>query len=136
METTVPFTVNIIGQRTNNPYTGKFTVKTILSRRENFLADERRRFILGMNPAGAPPALQGEAYMLGVLAVRLIEVPDWWKNSDGGLDIEDENVIGEVYKLAMMKVEEREKELQDNAAAALEKMSKKTVSTSKQPKQE
>jgi hypothetical protein len=132
MKTTALFSVSIVGQRTGKPYNGKFTVKTVLSRRENFLADERRRLILGSNSAGAPPSLQGEAFMLGQLFVRLVEAPDWWKNADNGLDLEDENVIGEIYQLTEAEVASSEKELADSAKTSLNKLAN---STSKKPSQ-
>lgn len=123
-ETTTVLSVSTTGTRTGKPYQGKLTVKTVLSRREAFLADERRRFILGGNAASAPPALQGEAYMLGLLYVRIVDGPDWWKNSDGGLELEDENIIGELYKLTEDAIAEREKELQTQSEKALKTLAK------------
>jgi len=140
METTVSFQFDEIGQRSGKSFTGKFQIKSVLSRREHFLADERRRFILGPNPAGAPPSLQGEAYMLGRLYVLISDGPEWWMNSDGGLDIADENVIGELYRLAEEKVKEKEEELAAQAKAALTKLasrtSKKSASQSQADKEE
>lgn len=121
-DTTAPIHISTVGTVTGKSYTGKFSIKTVLNRRENFLADERRRFILGGNPNSAPPALQGEAYMLGQLFVRIVEAPDWWKQSDAGLDIEDDNLIGELYKAAEGAVAEQEKVVQEEAKAALEKL--------------
>ncbi len=121
-DATEPINLSVVGTRTGKPYSGKFLVKTVLSRRENFMADERRRFILGANALSAPPALQGEAFMLGQLYVRIAESPDWWRNSDGGLDLEDENVIGELFKLIEGKVEESEDKLQAEAKVAVEKL--------------
>jgi hypothetical protein len=123
-ETTSTVSISTTGTRTGKPYQGKITVKTVLNRRENFLADERRRFILGGNAASAPPALQGEAFMLGLLYVRIVDGPDWWKNSDGGLELEDENVIGELYKLTEDAIAEREKELQSQSEKALKTLAK------------
>lgn len=121
-EVTKTIHVSTVGTLTGKPYNGKFTVKTVLNRRENFLADERRRFILGGNPNSAPPALQGEAYMLGQLFVRIVDAPDWWKQADGGLDIEDDNLIGELYKSIEAAAAEHEKELQQEAKGALDRL--------------
>lgn len=136
MDATVPIHISTVGIRTGKPYNGKFTVKTVTTRRENFLADERRRFIIGSNAANAPAALQGEAYMLGLLFVRIVEAPDWWKTSDGGLEIEDENVIGELYKLSEEKISEREKEMQEAAKGALEQLAKTPPKKAKSEKAE
>lgn len=134
-DATAPIHISTVGSVTGKPYNGKFLIKTVLNRRENFLADERRRYILGGNPNSAPPALQGEAYMLGQLFVRIVEAPDWWKQSDSGLDIEDDNVIGELYKAAEAAASDREKVIQDEAKASLEQLAKnpsKKVETKKQ----
>lgn len=138
METTVPIMIDVIGQRTGNPYNGKFLVKTNLTRRENFIADERRRMIVGTNPLGVAPSLNGEAYMLGQLFVRILEGPKWWKDSDGGLDLEDENVIGELYRLITLKINESESDLVDEGKAAVKNLTKtaRKLSTEAVEKQE
>lgn len=125
METTAAFTVNITGETTGRVYTGKFLVKTVLSRRDHFVADERRRMLLGSNPTGAAPSIQGEAYIFGQLAVRVLEAPKFWSDSDNGLDIEDANVIGEVFKTTMEKEEEYQKSLKEEATEAVKSLSKK-----------
>lgn len=127
METTKIFSINEIGQRSGKSYDGKFTVKTLLTRRENFVADERRRFILGTNAQGAVPSLSGEAYMLGQLSVRIVDAPQWWVDSDNGLDIVDENIIGILYKLMEEKVKEAEEEIAAKAKQSLEKLAKSTT---------
>lgn len=125
METTTSFTVNITGETTGRVYTGKFLVKTVLSRRDSFIADERRRSLLGTNPQAASPAVQGEAFIFGQLFVRILEAPKFWSDADNGLDLEDANVIGEVFKLTMEKEEERIKQLKEEAQEAVKTLSKK-----------
>lgn len=125
METSFAITVSLVGETSGKPFNGKFMVKTVLSRRERFLADERRRYIIGSNFQSALPALHEEAFKLGQLFVRLTEGPDWWKNSDSGLELEDGNVIDELYRLAEEKVAEKEKELKEQSKASLEKMAGK-----------
>jgi hypothetical protein len=132
METTATFTINTTGEDTGRVYSGKFKVKTILSRRDNFVADERRRMILGTNPTQAAPALQGEAYILGQLFVRIIEAPKFWQDSDNGLDIEDANVIGEIFKLTIEKQEELKNSVKDEAEKAVKNLSKKVKAGSEE----
>jgi hypothetical protein len=124
VETTETFTISELGQNTGKPYDGKFVIKTILSRRDAFAADERRRMIIGVNPSMVMPALSGEAYMLGQLFVHIIEAPKWWLDSDRGLDIEDENIIGVLYKLVEEKSKEKRDQIQANAKSSLEKLAK------------
>lgn len=128
METTATFSVKIIGEDTGHPYDGDFTVKTILTRRENFYADEQRRLIIGpvSNPLMIPSNVQGEAYMTAQLMVRVIKAPKWWTDSNSGLDLQgDENVLGEIYKLAMDKETERKEALKKSAEVSLDKITKK-----------
>jgi hypothetical protein len=124
MAATAPITLSIAGDKTGKSYNGKFSVKLVLTRRESFLADERRRMIIGANFAAALPALHEEAWHLGLLSVRLIDAPDWWKQSDGGLDLEDPNVIKELHKLCEEKIAEAEETLREESKAALKKLAK------------
>lgn len=130
METSATFTVDIAGITTGTNYAGKFTAKTILSRRDRFRADEIRRTVLGTNSAGAPAALNGEAYMIGMLAVRILEAPQWWQDSDSGQDLTDINVIGELFRITSEKEDERQNEIKVKAKESLEKLSKSKKITS------
>jgi hypothetical protein len=124
MENSKEFEISTIGKDTGKSYAGTFKVKGILNRRDNFLADAARRRIIGPSPADALPALQGEAYMLGQLQVRILEAPDWWTNNAQGELLEDSNVISEVFELAIKTADEVTKAINDQATAALEKLSK------------
>jgi hypothetical protein len=71
--------------------------------------------------------------MLGQLFVRILEGPKWWKDSDGGLDLEDENVIGELYRIVDLKVNESEDDLSKEGKAAVEKLTKTAKRLSTEP---
>lgn len=131
METTAKFSVSVIGEETGTSYTGDFVVKTLLTRRDNFAADERKRLIIGnvSNPAMVPPHIHGEAYMLSQLSVRVVNGPDWYIRSDNGMDLTDSNIIGEIFRLALEKEDERKTALGKTAEQALEKLSKKAKKT-------
>jgi hypothetical protein len=122
VETTKSFTINAIGETTGRSYSGKFTVKTVLTRADRFEADRRRRELLGPNGAEAMPDLQLESFYLGQLAVRIVEAPEWWKDSSNGLNVEDANLIKELSELTFAKEQEAREELKKEAAAALAKM--------------
>lgn len=47
-----------------------------------------------LNPTAGLEAL---AQVMSHLRVRIINGPEWWKQSEGGLNIMDENVIVELY---------------------------------------
>lgn len=125
MDTIKVIEFNTIGKDTGQPYSGKFKIKTVLSRRDRFSADLRRREILGPNGDGAMPTLQGESFMMGRLFVSIVEGPDWWNNSNSGLDLNDENVISELFEEALQAEREQLESVQKRAEQALEKLSKK-----------
>ena len=123
----VEFSVNVTGETTGETFVGKFKAKQRLSHRDKLYRDERRRALLGTKSDEAPEWVQKYAEVFSQLDVRLIEAPSWWKDSAAGLDLEDDNVIVEVYKSAM-KVEEdylvqRNAET-DKAKAEVEKIAK------------
>jgi len=124
METTEKFSVNVIGEKTGTPYAGDFTVKTVLTRRDEFIADSRRRELLGPSPEGALPALQVEAFMFGQLFVRITAAPKWWSDAGNGIDLPDLNVVSGVYESAKNKEDERVKKVKESAEEALKQIAK------------
>ena len=97
METTAQFSINEVGTKTGRAFSGTFTVKTLLTRADQFAADQRRRDILGPGSAEALDALKLEAFMLGQLSVRILKAPQFWNESGNGLQLEDFNIIQTVF---------------------------------------
>lgn len=124
MDTNAQFSINLTGSESGTPYFGPFTVKTLLSRRERFIADEARRVTLGLNATTALDELQKEAYILGQLSVRIVTAPDWWTKSNNGHDLPDGNVIAEIYNQAIAKEKERKDKLLAEAKLAVDAMIK------------
>ena len=124
MENIKQIEISAIGETTGKSYSGTFKIKGILSRRDLFQADVGRRRILGPNSTDALPALQGEAYMLGMLQVRVLEAPEWWSLNANGELLEDANVIAELFESSIKASDEVLKEINKKATAALEKLSK------------
>lgn len=118
METTDTFSVNIVGEESGNTYTGTFKVKTLISRRDAFAADEKRRLVIGSNPMNALSVLDAEAFMIGQLMVRVLESPQWWKDSSGGLDMDDGNVTSEIFNCAIKAEQNRKDKLIEAGKAA------------------
>jgi len=127
METSKPVSISCVGNKTGKPYNGSFTIMTVTTNRIDFQADLRRRQILGPSPDGTPPAanLQWKAFMLGQLFARIQTSPSWWESSDYGLDLEDDNVVTEVYNKLLEAEEEAEKAIKDDAKKALKKLANK-----------
>lgn len=122
MESPETIEINEIGSLSGTPYMGTFKIKTMLSRADRFAADEQRRKILGFDANAAMPGLQGEAMMLGQLYVRVLDGPDWWKNTRFGLDLPDDNIIGTLFAKAMEKESERIENIKKKAEEALKTM--------------
>ncbi len=112
------FSVNIIGDKTGKQWVGDFKVKTLLSHRDDFMRDMKRREFLGpINPQLADAYTLNAAEAFGELSVRIVEAPAFWKESGGGLDLIDNNVVREIYNQAMAA----EKAVLDKVKAEAEK---------------
>lgn len=125
MEETATIALDVKGLATGKRYEGNFTVKTRLTRRDAFQADQIRRSIIGPNQSEAMPELIMESFYLAQLKVRIVESPKWWSATNDGLDLEDPNVAEELYKLAKDQEDSRREALLKEAEAAVEKLSKK-----------
>lgn len=120
------FAISEKGDETGHQYIGTFTVKCILSKREEFLADARRRELLGAMADDATVTVRGNAFALSQLFVRIVDAPEWWVESDNGADLYDNNVIAEVFAKALEAADEWRKKISGEADKA-EKVVKKTA---------
>jgi hypothetical protein len=100
-------------------------VKTITTQRDFLKIDEKRRLLLGENAGAASPGAQQSAIVLAELAVKVLEAPKWWSDAQNGLDVEDDNIIGEIYGLTVKAELERKEKLQEESKAALERLAAK-----------
>lgn len=116
------FNVDVKGDVTGRQYMGAFTVKTRLSHRDTIREDQVRRDILGPNSDGADPKAKGLATAIASLAVRVVKSPTWWSDSDGGLELEDENILVEVYNKTHQATLDERKELAEQAEKAKEEL--------------
>lgn len=116
----VPFKVHVIGSTTGKLWPGDFRAKTILSFRDKLAADAGRRELLGGAAGNIDPEAAAAALVISQLSVRLTETPDWWKESKGGLDLEDANVLEAVYKEALKVEDDYLKQIEAEGKAAQE----------------
>jgi len=122
------FTVSVKGETTGHQYLGPFTVKCILTKREEFLSDIRRRELLGPAPEDALPSIRNNAYALSQLYVRIADAPAWWRESDFGTGLHDTNVIAEIFEKSLEAAESWRKRLAaeaDKAEAVVKKVAKR-----------
>lgn len=113
------FDINITGEDTSIVYKGTFTVKCSLTMREKHQLElERTRLTADYrNPSSGLLVI---AAALATARVKIVEGPAWWKDSDSGADLRDENVIYAIYDKCVDTEIEWRKELKVAAEAAAE----------------
>lgn len=99
------FQLDYTGELTGKRYEGTFTVKCVLNMAEKRKLEIERSGLSAdlNNPTGNLNAI---ALVVSNLRVRVIDAPDWFKQSIVSLDILDEDVLFEVYSKALDKSEE------------------------------
>lgn len=93
-------TVDAIGEVTKKKFIGEFTCK-IPRRKEQCLIDKHRAFLNGNNPEQLDPATIRFHHMISYLRYTITESPKWWKESDLGYELYDENVVKAVYEAVL-----------------------------------
>jgi hypothetical protein len=90
------FDFDYVGATTGKKYDGQFTVVCMLNMaRKHALEIEKTRLMADFqNPTDG---LFGLAVVLANLRVRIVEAPEWWKQSKGGFDILDEDALVALY---------------------------------------
>lgn len=85
------------GLETGKKYDGRFTVRCLLSvGQKHTMALEETR-LLG-NYANPTEDLAGYAMILSNLRAKIIDAPEWYKQSNGGILIDDEDVLVELFR--------------------------------------
>lgn len=103
------FQFDHVGEDTGKEYKGQFTVLCVLNvGQKHALALEKTR-LLG-NYANPTDDLNGLAIILANLRMKIVEAPEWWKQSQGGAAIEDESALVVLYR----KLQEAEFEWKEN----------------------
>lgn len=94
------FDFNVTGSTTDKKYEGQFTVVCILNMaRKHQLEIEKTRLMADFsNPT---ETLFGLATILANLRVRIVDSPEWWKQSGGGMNLMDEDVLVALYDKVM-----------------------------------
>ena len=123
MNTNRPIAFSFVGQNSGHKWTGNFIVKTSITKREEFIADEFRRRALGPDSLSAPAALQTDAYIAGQLFVHIVEAPKWWKDSDSGLELDSrDGVAYAVYDALLVEIAALKAERSNGAAEAVKSL--------------
>ena len=91
------FEIDVVGEITKKQFTGLFTCK-ILTRKQRGLADRYKALLNGGSGEGLSLDIRQMHHRTSYLKYALETSPDWWIESDGGLELYDGNVLDEVYK--------------------------------------
>lgn len=84
------------GETTKRVYEGEFTVHALLNMGLKHQL-ELEKTILQADTKSPTAGLRGIATVMAELRVRIINGPEFWKQSAGGMRIDDENVLFELY---------------------------------------
>lgn len=116
------FDIKMFGDITGEQWVGLFKAKKRLSYRDQLRRDQVRRDLLGNHPEAASALALSQAEIFSELSVRLIQAPSWWTEKGNGIDLEDDNVVIEVYQQAMKAESDALKELKEKGEAAKVKL--------------
>lgn len=129
------FTVNLVGDTTQEQWTGVFKCKTRLSHRDHLTRDRVHRDLLGPNVerrveadgtvvTNVTPRAASIAEVFSQLAIRIVDAPSWWKEMDGGMGLSDDNVVSKVYEEAIKAESDVIQALKEKAKAAKKELDK------------
>jgi len=113
------FFIDSVGEITTQAYKGDFTVKTILTIGEK-IELETEKTKLSSDLVNVSPELKTVSTILAELKVRVIESPNWWKESNNGKDLLDDNVIFDIYSKVIDAVNDWNNTLATKAGKKIE----------------
>jgi len=75
---------------------GNFSVKCRLTMRERQMMELNKSRLLGGH-SSPTDALMGISVMVATLITHITDAPEWWKQSDNGMDLEDETIVIKLF---------------------------------------
>ena len=103
------FDIDVVGDTTFKKYDGQFTCRCVLTMGQKHAMELEKTRLLG-NYANPTEDLVGIAIIFANLRAKVTDGPEFWKQSQGGTSIKDENVLVEIYnKILKAENEWREK---------------------------
>lgn len=105
------------GADTGKRYEGQFKVLCLLDMGQKHRLELEKTRLLG-NYANPTDGLAGIAIILANLRVKVLDAPEWWKQSNGGYNIQDEDALVALYdKVLAAEVEWRSKMIEKGKKA-------------------
>jgi hypothetical protein len=114
------------GADTGKRYEGQFKVLCLLNMGQKHALELEKTRLMG-NHANPTDGLAGIAVILANLRIKVIDAPEWWKQSNGGYAIQDEDTLVALYdKLLETEVEWR-KQMSEKGKKAQETTSQSST---------
>ena len=111
------FEIDCVGEVTGKRYEGAFTVLCSLNiGQKHALALEKTRLI--GNYSSPTEDLIGLSVLLANLRIKIVDGPEWWKQSRGGATLEDEEVVVTLFE----KIQEAERAWKDSLKQKAQKL--------------
>lgn len=110
-----PFSINIKDPDTDEQFIGTFRAKKRLSFMDQLTRDKLRRELLGVTGNEAENRAFSIAAIVAELSVRLTDSPKWWTETNNGLNLYSEILLGAVFD-GCMQIEKEYKEQQKKLA--------------------
>ena len=109
------FDIETVGDTTFKNYQGQFTVRCTLTMGQKHAMELEKSRLMGSytNPT---EELVGIAVLFANLRHKIVDGPEWWKQSTGGATIKDENVLVDIYNGIMKAEEEWRQKVKELAA--------------------
>lgn len=99
------FFIDVVGEMTNQTFKGEFSCK-IPNLRDQALISKHRAYLNGDLVAYLDAPTLRLHQMISYLRYTLTKFPSFWKESDQGYELMDQNVIEDVYNKALEFEEE------------------------------
>lgn len=110
------FDIDLIGEFTGKTYKGRFTIKPAISIGEQI--EMEREISMYLSDLSNPtPNLAVLATMLSNIKFHTIKFPEWWDAKTQGRELEDRNVIIEIFNNIKRIQEEWKQKVVDKAKA-------------------
>lgn len=109
------FYIDLDGEDTGVKYQGTFVVKCVLDMGGRH-SEELEKTRLMADYANPSDGLYGIAVTLSKLRARIVDSPEWWKQSGGGTTIIDDNIILHLFSECERLEKEWRTELKAKAA--------------------
>lgn len=114
----VSFQFKMEGPTTMEEFSGTFKVRPILTQAQQIDRDNLVKELLGGSMKDASGRALSQALLIAETRVRVVDAPGWWKESRGGMDLIDEEILAAVFDKCMETEQKWRQEVKERAEKA------------------